>query len=710
MQQSRWSLASAVIPFLLLSCGNSPPAPTPPSKAAAVSAAITSTAANNDASSVTYTVTYTGSHQYFRVYVDTDRAAGTGFQYAGVGAEFLIENTNLYRYTGSGTDWSWTAAGTVTFSNAGGQATWTVSRSALGETDPCASAANLVFDIDDGTAPIVQQALTPAASCATAKAAPTTLVATAVTPAAGNGISGARAANDASTVQYAFAFTGAPAYWRVYVDTDGSGTTGFPTNGGVGAEYLLEGSGVYRYVGPGWNWTSVGSATFSTTGGTASWSVARALLGETAACGETSTLLFQTEDSAGTMISAGPLAQTFTNAGSCTSAGTGGTTASPATATGGTSASPATATGGTSAPPATATGGTSAPPATATGGTSAPPTTATGGTTASPATATGGTSASPATATGGTSTSPATATGGTSGTSAAHTQVVFVITMENEAESAVYGSSSAPYINKQLIPQYAHATAFTDPLPDSIPSEPHYVWMEAGTNAFSDTTFTTDADPDARNSTASTAHLTTQMMAASPAVSWLSFMEGLDASTTGACPVSSSGFYGAKHDPFVFFQDIAGKTPSPTASLCVAHHRAYTTSSFAQALSQGTVAQYNFITPNLCNDMHGATGCPNSDVIAAGDSWLASNLPPIIQYANAHDGVIFIVWDEPEGGSPLIPFLAIGPHIKPGYASSVSVTHSALVKTVEKIFGLPLLPTVAAANDFGDLFQAGFYP
>ena len=284
-----------------------------------------------------------------------------------------------------------------------------------------------------------------------------------------------------------------------------------------------------------------------------------------------------------------------------------------------------------------------------------------------------------------------------------------MITFENESQNAVYGNSSAPYINKQLIPQYARGMAFTDPLPDSIPSEPHYIWMEAGTNTFADATFTDDSDPDASNSTSSTAHLATQMMAASPAVSWLSFQEGLNAST-GACPISSSGFYAAKHDPYVFFQDIAGRTPSATAPVCVAHHRAYTTSSFAQALSQGTVAQYNFITPNLCNDMHGASGCPSSDVIGAGDSWLATNLPPIIQYANAHNGVIFLVWDEPEGGSPLIPFLAIGPHIKPGYSSPTVVTHSALVKTVEKVFGLPILPSVASANDFGDLFQAGFYP
>ena len=73
--------------------------------------------------------------------------------------------------------------------------------------------------------------------------------------------------------------------------------------------------------------------------------------------------------------------------------------------------------------------------------------------------------------------------------SGSQTKYVFVVAMENESSKSVYGSSDAPYLNG-LIAKYAHATAFNDPLPDAIPSEPHYVWMEAGTNQFSDTTFT----------------------------------------------------------------------------------------------------------------------------------------------------------------------------------------------------------------------------
>jgi hypothetical protein len=347
------------------------------------------------------------------------------------------------------------------------------------------------------------------------------------------------------------------------------------------------------------------------------------------------------------------------------------------------------------------------PPATGGNGgtaTTPPATGGSGGTATTPPPATGGT--------GGTVTTPP-ATGGTGGTvtttppPGGPIKYVFVVAMENESSSSVYGSSDAPYLNG-LINKYAHTTAFADPLPDAIPSEPHYVWMEAGTNAFSDTTFTNDNDPSASNSTKSTAHLVTQMGAASPPVSWTGYMEGLD-SSTGACPVSSSGLYAAKHDPFVFFQDTAGSPPSKSNAACAAHHQAYTTAAFAQALAQGTVAQYNFIAPNVCNDMHGDSACPSSNVIAAGDAWLSANLPPIINFVNAHQGVLFVMWDEPEGGT-LVPFVAIGPGVKMGYTGQAAYTHSSFTKSVDEIFGLPVLPTVTGANDFADLFQPAMFP
>lgn len=298
------------------------------------------------------------------------------------------------------------------------------------------------------------------------------------------------------------------------------------------------------------------------------------------------------------------------------------------------------------------------------------------------------------------------ATGG-SGNIAVHPiKYVFVVTMENHDGTSIYGNTtSAPYINGTLIPQYAKASSFTDLLPLSVPSEPHYVWMEAGTNAFSDYTFTSDDDPSAANSTASTDHLSTQIDAKG-GLSWLAYQEGLD-SSTGACPIHSSGFYAPKHDPFVFFHDVSGNPPSDTNAYCADHHRPL--SSLAQDLGQNKVARYNFITPNLCNDMHGQFGCPSLDLIKPGDDWLAANVPALESFCNANDGVVFVVWDEGEG-SATMPFLAIGPGVKHGYSSSVTYTHSSLVKSVEEIFGLPILSTVASANDFADIFVPGAFP
>jgi bisphosphoglycerate-independent phosphoglycerate mutase (AlkP superfamily) len=146
----------------------------------------------------------------------------------------------------------------------------------------------------------------------------------------------------------------------------------------------------------------------------------------------------------------------------------------------------------------------------------------------------------------------------------------------------------------------------------------------------------------------------------------------------------------------VFFKDVAGNPPSKTNAYCVAHSKPY--SSFAADLAANNLADYVFITPNLCNDMHGATGCPNSNTIQAGDAWLQAELPRIITWANTHSAVIFLTWDEGSSTSK-IP-----------YAGTLSYTHSSIVKSVEEILGLPILATVSTANDLADLFNPGFFP
>lgn len=307
---------------------------------------------------------------------------------------------------------------------------------------------------------------------------------------------------------------------------------------------------------------------------------------------------------------------------------------------------------------------------------------------------------------------------------------VFVIAMENHQASDIYGNTAdAPYLNT-LMHQYAYAGAssahdsnYGDVVAASVPSEPHYIWLEGGTNVFSDHTFTTDGTPSGSNSTKSHEHLVNKLQTAG--VSWRAYEEGLD-STTGLCPVKNHydtanvSAYAARHDPFVFFQDVAftNGNPDPNNAACKSHMSPL--SSLAGDLAAGSVASYAFITPNLCHDMH-VQGCGNqteTQKLKAGDTWLSHEMPALISYAKANHGVIFIVWDEPEGGTHL-PFLVVGPNLRSaGYKSTKTYSHSSVVKSLQRILevspaeGVPYLGHAgdSGVNDFADFFTAGSFP
>ncbi|CAN5858992.1 hypothetical protein BH11PSE12_BH11PSE12_34140 [soil metagenome] len=220
-------------------------------------ATVTGPQASNDATSVTYQITYSGAPTYFRVYLDTDHAATSGFQANGIGANYLVENNSLYRYTGTGTSWAWSAVKNVTFSNANGVAKWTIARTDLGTL----TAVDLVAEIE-------------------APKEAGTKVSQVISDALTSGIATPVATSDATNAYYKVQYSGTPAYSRLYLDSDKMATTGFPLNG-AGANYLVENDGLYKYTGTNgsWSWLYVKPVTFSKANGTANWTVARADIG-----------------------------------------------------------------------------------------------------------------------------------------------------------------------------------------------------------------------------------------------------------------------------------------------------------------------------------------------------------------------------------------------------------------------------------------------
>ena len=265
--------------------------------------------------------------------------------------------------------------------------------------------------------------------------------------------------------------------------------------------------------------------------------------------------------------------------------------------------------------------------------------------------------------------------------------------MENHNWSTMKGNASAPYINKTLLPMGSHAEAYMNP-PGNHPSEPNYIWLESGSNLG----VTNDNNPSS-NHQSTTSHLVTLLDSAG--ISWKSYAEGITGST---CPLTGTGLYAPKHLPFVFFDDVTN-TNSTTSQTCIQHVRPYT--ELASDLASGKVARYNFITPDLCDDMHNSTGCTTSDSVKNGDTWLSHEVPKILgSSAYAQGGAVFLTWDESEGGDAPIGMIVLSPHAKGGgYSNSIAYTHSSTLRTVQEIFGVtPFLRDAANASDLSDLF------
>jgi hypothetical protein len=113
--------------------------------------------------------------------------------------------------------------------------------------------------------------------------------------------------------------------------------------------------------------------------------------------------------------------------------------------------------------------------------------------------------------------------------------------------------------------------------------------------------------------------------------------------------------------------------------------------------------------------MHDACG---GDPVQNGDSWLAAQLPMILESSAYRDGgAIFITWDESEPSSTCsepadcpIGMLILSPLGKgQGYTNTIAYRHSSTLRTLQEIFAVtPLLGDAQNATSLSDFFTA--YP
>ncbi|HVU01077.1 MAG TPA: alkaline phosphatase family protein [Polyangiaceae bacterium] len=283
-------------------------------------------------------------------------------------------------------------------------------------------------------------------------------------------------------------------------------------------------------------------------------------------------------------------------------------------------------------------------------------------------------------------------------------RTVFVILLENKVWSELEGSADAPYLNRELLPRASVADGYRAPLEGrQHPSEPNYVWLEAGDNLGIH-----DDEHPAKNHRSEKEHLVTLLDAAR--ISWRSYQEDIPGDR---CPLEPVGMYAPKHNPMVFFDDVTDGN-DPRSARCIGHVRPL--AELETDLAKGTTPRYAFVTPNQCNDMH--TACdPDRNPIRQGDRWLAEWMPKIFASAAYRDGgVVFLTWDEAEVAPSCLlgdcPFglLAFSPLAKGGgFTTHRTYDHSSLLRTVQEIFGVrPFLGHAKSAESLAELFTA--YP
>jgi hypothetical protein len=358
---------------------------------------------------------------------------------------------------------------------------------------------------------------------------------------------------------------------------------------------------------------------------------------------------------------------------------------------------------------------------------------------------------------------------------AAHAQKVkhvFYIAMENHnwtqpssvsGIDQILGNSAAPYINSLVTAgnpnaaMVSYASNYQNVAPGIHPSEPNYVWMEAGlagplndaqpypnnivnapnlsgqlqSHNLTWRSYQEDTDllnTGGQNAVGVGGVLTNTVAAASQYEVPLTNFSGTSASYTNPYNGSHQWNYAAKHNPQVFFTDTNGGD-DPTAANVESSYYA-PLQQLAGDLASNTEAQYNWITPDQYNDMHTAlTGgfmyngklyTGDEAEIAQGDNFLAQIIPLIeASQAFKDDGEIVIWNDETEGdqsAGATTGFSSMEIVISPlakgnAYTNNILYSHSNDLATLQQILGVDTaLGAAAGAYTMADLYKPGAVP
>jgi hypothetical protein len=279
---------------------------------------------------------------------------------------------------------------------------------------------------------------------------------------------------------------------------------------------------------------------------------------------------------------------------------------------------------------------------------------------------------------------------------------VFLLVGENKEITRI-DAVNAPYITDTLKPQSAWLTNY---YALTHFSEANYVGMTSGQY-----THCEQFDGSVASCHQNVDNIFNQLGSGS----WQVWAESMPS----PCYASSAGtdknlnHYAPKHNPALFFDDLA--TDCPTYDLPAGTTGPNDMTTFNAALQSGSVARFNFVVPNICEDGH--DNCkPQGNEVKQFDDFVAREVPLIeASPAFGSDGVIIVTFDE--GNSNLGPgtgqfagggnvvFAVLSPLAKPAVYGG-TFNHYSLLRTLEDGFGITnYLGGAATASPINTIWQ-----
>jgi hypothetical protein len=243
---------------------------------------------------------------------------------------------------------------------------------------------------------------------------------------------------------------------------------------------------------------------------------------------------------------------------------------------------------------------------------------------------------------------------------------VVVVVFENKREDSIIGNPDAPYFNQLATGGALMAQSFAI----THPSQPNYLALFSGS-----THGVADDNCGYSFKANNQAH---EMLKAG--FTFTSYAEGLPQAGSLVC---TAGEYARKHAPWTNFPNVPASAQQPYTSF---------PSDYAQ------LPDVSWVIPNLCDDMHDCS-------IATGDTWLKANLGAYADWAETHNSLLIVTFDEDDTtGDNQIPTIFYGQDVKPG-SYNEHITHYNVLRTMEDMYGVPRLLNAKKAKPITDIWR-----